>query len=180
MRKLKNHELNRKTEEEYKKSVKNPFVIILDNIRSLNNIGSFFRTGDAFLCEKIYLCGITATPPDNGIRKTALDAERSVDWEYFEDAVDTVKLLQSKGYEVLAVEQTENSTMLNNFKPVPGRKYAFIFGNEVKGVQQSVINVCNGCLEIPQEGIKHSVNVSVSAGMVLWDFYSKIKFPPTN
>lgn len=177
MRKLKNSELDRKTEEEYKTSPKNPFVIVLDNIRSLNNIGSFFRTGDAFLCEKIYLCGITATPPDNGIRKTALDAERSVDWEYSPDALETVKLLRNKGYIVMAVEQAEGSTLLHEFQPDSKFKYAFVFGNEVKGVQQSVIDCCNGCLEIPQEGIKHSVNVSVSAGMILWDFYSKIKYP---
>ena len=174
MQKLKNKELNRKTVTEYKESQKNPFIIVLDNVRSLNNIGSFFRTGDAFLTEQIYLCGITATPPDNGIRKTALDAEKSVDWKYFEHTEDAVKELLSKKYEVIAVEQTHNSTMLQDFTPEFGKKYAFVFGNEVKGVRQSVIDICNTCIEIPQEGIKHSVNVSVSGGIVLWDFYQKL------
>lgn len=176
MRKLKNSELTRKTEDEYKEAAKSPFVIVLDNIRSLNNIGSFFRTGDAFLCEKIYLCGITATPPDNGIRKTALDAEKSVDWEYAKKTKDALNELREKNYILLAIEQADNSTMLQDFIPEKGKKYAFIFGNEVKGVQQSVIDICDGCLEIPQEGVKHSVNVSVSAGIVMWDFYSKIKY----
>lgn len=176
MRKLKNSELTRKTEQEYKQADKNPFVLVLDNIRSLNNIGSFFRTGDAFLCEKIYLCGITATPPDNGIRKTALDAEKSVDWKYLKETKDALFELREKNYILLAIEQAENSTYLQNFIPEKGKKYAFVFGNEVKGVQQSVIDICDGCLEIPQEGVKHSVNVSVSAGIVMWDFYSKIKY----
>ncbi len=175
MRKLKNSELNRKTETEYKDTNKNPFVVVLDNIRSLNNIGAFFRTADAFLCQKIYLCGITATPPNNGIRKTALDAERVVEWQYFQNTEDAVKELQSQNYEVIAIEQVEGSIMLNDFQPILGKQYAFIFGNEVKGVQQSVIDLCDKCLEIPQEGIKHSVNVSVSAGIVMWDFYSKLK-----
>jgi tRNA G18 (ribose-2'-O)-methylase SpoU len=176
VRKLKNSELTRKTEDEYKQAAKSPFVIVLDNIRSLNNIGSFFRTGDAFLCEKIYLCGITATPPDNGIRKTALDAEKSVDWEYAKETEDALFSLRKKNYTLLAIEQADNSTMLQDFIPEVEKKYALVFGNEVKGVQQSVIDICDGCLEIPQEGVKHSVNVSVSAGIVMWDFYSKIKF----
>lgn len=180
MRKLKNSELNRKTEEEYKRAKKSPFVLVLDNIRSLNNIGSFFRSGDAFLCERIFLCGITAVPPDNGIRKTALDAEKSVDWKYYENTHDAVKDLRRAGYRVLAVEQAEDSTILNDFSPEPGAKYAFVFGNEVKGVRQSVIDLCHGCLELPQEGVKHSVNVSVCAGIVMWDFYSKINFKTPN
>ena len=174
MRKLKNKELNRKTVSEYRNARKNPFTIVLDNVRSLNNIGSFFRTGDAFLTEQIYLCGITATPPDNGIRKTALDAEKSVDWKYFEHTEDAVKNLLSDGYEVMAVEQAQDSIMLQNFMPKSEKKYAFVFGNEVKGVKQSVIDICSGCIEIPQEGIKHSVNISVSGGIVLWDFYQKL------
>ncbi|MEA2042417.1 MAG: TrmH family RNA methyltransferase [Bacteroidota bacterium] len=175
MRKLKNKELNRKTTQEYKAAQKSPFAVVLDNVRSLNNIGSFFRTGDAFMTQKIFLCGISATPPDNGIRKTALDAEKSVEWEYYPKTEEAVKALKKSGYIVMAVEQVVDSIMLQNFNPMPDKNYAFVFGNEVKGVQQSVIDICDGCIEIPQEGIKHSVNISISGGIVLWDFYSKIR-----
>ncbi len=175
MRKLKNNELGRKSVNDFKKSPKIPVTVILDNIRSMNNIGSVFRTSDAFLIEKIILCGITAKPPHNDIRKTALGADESVDWEYFKETKDAVKLLKSKNYTVISVEQAENSILLQNFKPENKKKYALIFGNEVKGVQQEIVDISDHCIEIPQEGTKHSLNISVSAGMVLWDFYRKIK-----
>ena len=175
MRKLRNIELNRLSVEEYKESEKAPIVVVLDNIRSCNNIGSVFRTSDALLIEKIYLCGITATPPNNEIRKTALDAEKSVSWEYFEHTEEVVKKLQYEGYRVYAIEQVENSIMLPDFHPEKGEKVALVFGNEVKGVKQSVVNLCNGSIEIPQYGTKHSFNISVSAGIVLWDIFQKIR-----
>lgn len=175
MRKLRNIELNRLSVEEYKESEKAPIVVVLDNIRSCNNIGSVFRTSDALLIEKIYLCGITATPPNNEIRKTALDAEKSVSWEYFEHTEEVVKKLQHEGYKVYAIEQVENSIMLPDFHPEKGEKVALVFGNEVKGVKQSVVNLCNGSIEIPQYGTKHSFNISVSAGIVLWDIFQKIR-----
>lgn len=175
MRKLKINELNRLSEEEFKKAEKIPLVVVLDNIRSCNNIGSVFRTSDALLIEKIYLCGITATPPNKEIHKTALDAEKSVDWEYFEKTEEAVKKLQQEGYKVFAVEQVENSILLPDFHPKNNEKLALVFGNEVKGVQQKVINLCHGAIEIPQFGTKHSFNVSVSAGIVLWDVFQKLK-----
>jgi len=175
MRKLKINELNRLTTGEYKKTKKTPLVVVLDNIRSCNNIGSVFRTSDALLVEKIYLCGITATPPNKEIHKTALDAEKSVDWEYFEKTEDAVTKLQQEGYKVYAVEQVENSISLPDFQPSANEKPALIFGNEVKGVQQKVVNLCDGAIEIPQYGTKHSFNVSVSAGIVLWDIFQKLK-----
>ncbi len=175
MRKLRNIELGRLTVEEYKKTEKVPLIVVLDNIRSCNNIGSVFRTSDALLVEKIYLCGITATPPNNEIRKTALDAEKSVNWEYFENTEDVVKKLQEEGYKVYAIEQVEHSIMLPDFQPENDEKVALVFGNEVKGVKQSVVNICDGSIEIPQYGIKHSFNISVSAGIVLWDIFQKIK-----
>lgn len=175
MRKLKISELNRLTAAEFKKTAKSPLTVVLDNIRSCNNIGSVFRTSDALLVEKIYLCGITATPPNKEIHKTALDAEKSVDWTYFEKTEDAVKNLQQKGYKVFAVEQVENSISLSDFQPSANEKLALIFGNEVKGVQQKVVNLCNGAIEIPQYGTKHSFNVSVSAGIVLWDVFQKLK-----
>lgn len=175
MRKLRNKELNRLTVEEYKSTGKTPIVVVLDNIRSCNNIGSVFRTSDALLIEKIYLCGITATPPNNEIRKTALDAEKSVDWEYFENTEDVVEKLQKDGFTVYAIEQVESSISLPDYQPKPGEKPALIFGNEVKGVKQSVIDICNGSIEIPQFGTKHSFNISVSAGIVLWDIFQKVK-----
>ncbi|WP_372950232.1 RNA methyltransferase [Mariniphaga sp.] len=175
MRKLKINELNRLSAEEYKKQAKTPLVVVLDNIRSCNNIGSVFRTSDALLVEKIYLCGITATPPNKEIHKTALDAEKSVDWEYFEKTEDAVIKLQQQGYKVYAVEQVENSISLPDFQPRKNEKPALVFGNEVKGVQQKVVNLCDSAIEIPQYGTKHSFNVSVSAGIVLWDVFQKMK-----
>ncbi len=173
MRKLKNEELDRLDVDGFKLAQKTPVVIVLDNIRSLNNIGSVFRTADAFLIEKIYLCGITATPPHKDIRKTALGATESVDWEYGESTLQLVAKLKLEGYTVLAIEQTENAYMLNEFNIQTSKKYALIFGNEVKGVDQVVVNACDGVLEIPQFGTKHSLNISVSVGVVIWDFWSK-------
>lgn len=175
MRKIRNEELGRKTVEEFKQSSKIPVTVVLDNIRSMNNIGSVFRTSDAFLIEKIILCGITAQPPHNDIRKTALGATESVDWEYFEKTENAVKYLKSEKYTILAIEQVEKSIMLNNFTIVKNKKYALIFGNEVKGVQQQIVDMCDFFIEIPQEGTKHSLNISVSAGIVLWDFFQKLK-----
>jgi tRNA G18 (ribose-2'-O)-methylase SpoU len=175
MRKLRNPELNRLTPEAYKQVAKLPLVVVLDNIRSCNNIGSVFRTSDALLIEKVYLCGITATPPNAEIHKTALDAEKTVEWEYFEKTEDAVYNLQNKGYKVYAIEQVENSISLPDFFPDAGEKVAVIFGNEVKGVQQKAVNICDGSIEIPQFGTKHSFNVSVSAGIVLWEIFRKIK-----
>lgn len=175
MRKLKINELNRLTAEAFKATEKTPLVVVLDNIRSCNNIGSVFRTSDALLVEKIFLCGITATPPNKEIHKTALDAEKSVDWEYLEKTEEAVKKLQQDGFKVFAVEQVENSILLPDFKPAADEKVALVFGNEVKGVQQKVVNLCDGAIEIPQFGTKHSFNVSVSAGIVLWDIFQKMK-----
>lgn len=174
MRKLLNSELERLTAEEFREADKTPLVLVLDNVRSLNNIGSVFRTADAFLVEKIYLCGITATPPHKDIRKTALGATESVTWEYRKDAVALVREL-SQDHHCLAVEQTEEAILLQDFAPQPGTKYALVFGNEVKGVGQEVVNACHGVLEIPQFGTKHSLNIAVSAGVVVWDLWSKIK-----
>jgi len=177
MRKLKINELNRISEEAYKTTPKMPVVVVLDNIRSCNNTGSVFRTCDALLIEKIYLCGITATPPNKEIHKTALDAEKTVEWEYCEKTEDAVKRLKDEGYRVYAVEQVENSISLPDFHPQANIKIAFVFGNEVKGVQQKVVNICDAAVEIPQYGTKHSFNVSVSAGIVLWDAFRKMKKP---
>ncbi|KYG84145.1 RNA methyltransferase [Roseivirga seohaensis] len=176
MRKLKNDELDRLTLEEFKITEKLPLVLILDNVRSMNNVGSAFRTSDAFAIEKIYLCGITAQPPHREINKTALGATESVDWEHAENTATLCKNLQQQGYKVLAVEQADNSTSLENFKIEEGQKYALVFGNEVFGVEDDVIDVADGCLEIPQFGTKHSLNISVSIGVVLWDLTRKIKF----
>ena len=175
MRKLRNNELNRISVDQYKHAKKTPLIVILDNIRSCNNIGSVFRTSDALLVEKIYLCGITATPPNKEIHKTALDAEKSVDWEYVESTEDAVTNLQAKGYKVYAIEQVENSISLPDFSPDRDEKIAIVFGNEVKGVKQSVVNKCDGSIEIPQYGTKHSFNISVSAGIVLWDIFQKFQ-----
>lgn len=174
-RKLKNSELNRKTAAQAIAAQRTPLILILDNIRSLNNIGSVFRTADAFLIEKIYLCGITATPPHKDIQKTALGATDSVGWEYVDDAVALVQSLQEEDVEVWAIEQTEKSTLLHDFLPQKNKKTAFVLGNEIKGVQQSVINQAGNVIEIPQEGAKHSLNISVTAGVVCWDFYQKLK-----
>ncbi|MCK5168229.1 MAG: RNA methyltransferase [Bacteroidales bacterium] len=175
MRKLKNSELNRLSIEEFKKSGKTPLVVILDNIRSLNNIGSVFRTSDAFLIEKIILCGITAKPPHKDIHKTALGATESVNWEYVESTIDAVNKLKYEGYNIVSIEQTEKALMLQNFEIEKNIKYAVIFGNEVKGVQQEVVNLSDYSIEIPQYGTKHSFNISVSAGIVLWEFFKKIE-----
>jgi 23S rRNA (guanosine2251-2'-O)-methyltransferase len=174
MRKLATSELNRKTMEEFKNSHKTPIVVVLDNVRSQNNIGSVFRTSDAFLLEAIYLCGISATPPHKEIHKTALGAENSVEWEYVENTCDAVKTLKKNGYILIAIEQTENSISIEKFQINPDKKYALVFGNEVKGIQQEVINNCNYSIEIPQFGTKHSFNISVCAGIVLWEWYRKM------
>lgn len=174
-RKLKNSELNRLDNAAFKSAEKSPIIIVLDNIRSLNNIGAVFRTSDAFLVEKIYLCGITAKPPHKDIHKTALGSTDSVDWEYVEDTSALVSNLKSKGIKVVSIEQAESAIMLNDFNPLLNQKYAFIFGNEVKGVDQIVVNSSDVVIEIPQYGTKHSLNISVSAGVVIWDVFSKLK-----
>ncbi|WP_439132359.1 RNA methyltransferase [Polaribacter sp.] len=175
MRKLKNNELGRISVDEFKSTKKTPLIIVLDNIRSLNNIGSVFRTSDAFLIEKIYLCGITATPPNRDIHKTALGATESVDWEYVEDTLTLIQKLKDSKIKVLAIEQAENSTKLDTFLPEKNQKYAIVMGNEVKGVQQEVVNASDLCIEIPQLGTKHSLNISVTTGVVIWDLFTKIK-----
>ena len=175
MRKLKNSELDRLSIDEFKQSEKTKLIVILDNIRSLNNIGSVFRTSDAFLIEKIYLCGITATPPHKDIHKTALGSTDTVAWEYAENAIDIINKLQTNNVKVLAIEQAENATMLDNFKPEPNTVYAVVFGNEVKGVSQEVVSASDTVIEIPQYGTKHSLNISVSCGVVLWDLFCKIQ-----
>lgn len=174
MRKLANSELNRKSVSEFQNAEKSGLIVILDNIRSLNNIGAVFRTSDAFLISKIYLCGITAKPPHKDIHKTALGATDTVAWEYRKDIQSLIIELQNEGIEVYAIEQAEGAQELQNFQPKPSQTYGLIFGNEVKGVQQSAIDLCKGVIEIPQWGTKHSLNISVSAGVVLWDFSSKI------
>jgi len=173
MRKLIIEEMNRLSVDEFKESEKFPFVIVLDNIRSLNNIGSFFRTADAFRARKLILCGYTQNPPHREITKSALGAENSVIWEKEENTLAAVEKLKREGYKILSVEQAEGSTLLQNFEPEKNVPYAFIFGNEVEGVADDVIAASDGCLEIPQFGTKHSFNVSVSAGIVLWEFVSK-------
>lgn len=173
-RKLANEELGRLDIESFRKEDKNQLIAILDNVRSLNNIGSVFRTADAFAIKAVYLCGITAKPPHREINKTALGATESVNWTYFEDTQTAVKKLKEDGWRVYAIEQTENSIMLNEFKPLSDEKIALIFGHEVKGVEQKVINQCDGVIEIPQKGTKHSLNISVSAGVVIWDLVNKL------
>ena len=175
MRKLKITELNRISIEEFKEADKLPLVVVLDDIRSLHNIGSVFRTADAFPIECIYLCGITATPPHPEMHKTALGAEFTVDWKYVNNAVETVDNLRSEGYVVYSVEQAEGSIMLDELTLDRSKKYAVVMGNEVKGVQQEVIDHSDGCIEIPQYGTKHSLNVSVTAGIVIWDLFKKLK-----
>lgn len=162
--------MNRLTVDDFKRADKMPLVVVLDDVRSMYNVGSIFRTGDAFRIEAVYLCGISATPPHAEIHKTALGAEDSVDWEYFKTAAEAVGALKAEGYTVYAVEQAEGSTMLHDFVPEPGRRYAVIMGNEVKGVHQEVIDMSDGCIEIPQYGTKHSMNVSVTAGIVIYKF----------
>ncbi len=167
--------MNRLTPDEFKLETKIPLIIILDNVRSLHNVGSVFRTADAFMIEAIYLCGITSTPPQAEIHKTALGAEDTVDWKYYEDTATAVNELKANGYTVYAVEQAQGSTLLTDFKITNERKIALILGNEVKGVQQSVVDICDGCIEIPQFGTKHSLNVSVTAGIVIWEFFKLLK-----
>jgi len=174
MRKLKLDELNRVTVAEFKAGEKLPVVVVLDNVRSMHNIGSIFRTADGFAVEKICLCGITAQPPHREIEKTALGATQSISWEYDASPLDAVKKLRADGYRIVAVEQAENSTMLQDFKVTPGEKYALIFGNEVNGVSEEVMGEIDECIEIPQFGTKHSFNIVVSAGIVLWDLFSKM------
>lgn len=175
MRKLSNEELHRKSVGEFKDSPKTPIVIVLDNVRSLNNVGSVFRTGDAFLIEAVYLCGITGQPPHKEIQKTALGATESVTWKHFPETIEAVNSLKEEGYLVYAIEQAESAIMLNNFMPSKRQKIAIIFGNEVKGVQQQVIDASTDVIEIPQVGTKHSLNIAVSVGIVMWDLYLKIK-----
>ncbi len=176
MRKLKNSELNRVDVEGFKSVKKIPLIVILDNIRSLNNVGSVFRTSDAFIVEKIYLCGITAQPPHKEIHKTALGSTDSVAWEYVEDTLELVEKLKNVNVKIASIEQAENSTKLQYFEIEPNQRYAVIFGNEVKGVQQEVVSISDYCIEIPQFGTKHSLNISVSVGVVLWDVFKKMRF----
>lgn len=175
MRKLKNEELGRATPEELKNLTRTPLILVLDNVRSLNNIGSVFRTSDAFRVEAIYLCGITGTPPHREIQKTALGATETVPWKYFENTLLALNELQENQYQVYSIEQAEQSISLDEFHPVKEKKYAFVFGHEVFGVDEKVMEVANGCLEIPQFGSKHSLNIAVSAGIVVWDFFVKTK-----
>jgi len=174
MRKLRNSELNRLSIEDFKNSEKTPLIVVLDNIRSLNNVGSVFRICDAFLIEKIYLCGITATPPHKDIHKTALGSTDSVDWEYVKDTEKAIADLKHRNVHICSIEQTEAATMLHHFKPENDKKYALVFGNEVEGVSQNVIDMSDDSIEIPQYGTKHSLNISVSCGVVVWDFFSKM------
>jgi len=174
VRKIKNSELNRLSVEGFKAAKKSPLIVILDNVRSLNNVGSIFRSADAFRIQHIYLCGITATPPHKDIQKTALGSTEAVDWSYAKDTLAVVEKLQSVNVKVMAIEQAENATMLQDFHPNNQSIYALVFGHEVKGVNQAVVNQCDGVIEIPQFGTKHSLNIAVSGGVVLWDLFSKM------
>ncbi|RZM25050.1 MAG: TrmH family RNA methyltransferase [Pedobacter sp.] len=175
MAKLTLKDLNRVSIDEFKLQGKLPVVVVLDNVRSMHNVGSVFRTGDGFAVEKVYLCGITAQPPHREIEKTALGATQSVDWHHRESTVDAVLELREQGYQIIAIEQAENSIMLNFYQPEPTHKYALIFGNEVNGVSDEVMELIDTCIEIPQFGTKHSFNIVISAGIVLWDFFAKLK-----
>lgn len=175
MRKLENSELERKSIDDFKKSEKTPLILILDDIRSLHNIGSVFRTADAFLIEKIILCGITATPPNKEIHKTALGATETVSWEHHENVLKVITHLKKENIITLAIEQVESAIFLQDFKVEKNQKYALIFGNEVYGVAQEAVALCDGCIEIPQLGTKHSLNISVSAGIVVWDLFKQFK-----
>lgn len=174
LRKLKVTEIHRLTVDEFKESRKLPLVVVLDEVRSLHNIGAVFRTSDAFLVNSIYLCGITATPPHPEMHKTALGAEYTVDWKYFKNTEDAVNELHTMGYTVFAIEQCEGSTMLDKLVLETDKRYAVVLGNEVKGVKQEVVDMCDGCIEIPQFGTKHSLNVSVTAGIILWEFAKEL------
>jgi len=174
MRKLKLDELNRVSVSEFKELDKLPVTVVLDNVRSMHNVGSIFRTSDGFAVEQIALCGITAQPPHREIEKTALGATQSVSWMYFETPLQALEQLRKDGYQIIAIEQAENSIMLNTFEPLSNKKYALFFGNEVNGVSDEVMQQIDACIEIPQFGTKHSFNIVVSAGIVLWDFYSKL------
>ena len=174
MKKLRTIEMDRLTVDEFKQADKLPLIVVLDDVRSMHNVGSVFRTGDAFRIEAVYLCGITSTPPMAEIHKTALGAEDSVTWKYFDTALEAVETLKAEGYEVYSVEQAHGSTMLQNFTPINNKKYAVVLGNEVKGVHQEVIDTSDGCLEIPQFGTKHSMNVSVTGGIIIWHFAKNI------
>jgi len=176
MRKINNDELTRLTVDGFRQADKTPIVVVLDHIRSSNNVGSVFRTSDALLVRKICLCGITATPPDKEIHKTALGAEDSVEWEHFQTTEEAVEILRKEGYTIIAIEQVEGSIPLQEYIPAPDAKLALIFGNEVKGVQQQIVNLCDQTIEIPQYGTKHSFNISVSAGIVLWDLFNKLTY----
>lgn len=175
MQKLKLDELNRVSVAEFKEQEKLPVIVVLDNVRSMHNIGSIFRTGDGFSIAGIYLCGITAQPPHREIEKTALGATQSVSWQHFENTTDAIAALRADGYEIIAIEQASGSTMLHTFQPLSDRKYALIFGNEVNGVDEEVMKIVDKCIEIPQFGTKHSFNITISAGVVLWDFFAKLK-----
>jgi 23S rRNA (guanosine2251-2'-O)-methyltransferase len=169
MRKLLNSELERKSIEQFRKSEKSPFIVVLDNVRSQSNVGSIFRTADAFLTKSIYLCGITARPPHREIQKTALGATESVEWKYFPKTIDAIQSLKDSGYLIIGIEQTENSVELQDMRVDKGEMYALVFGNEVNGVDQDILDLCNLCLEIPQFGTKHSFNIAISVGIVLWE-----------
>jgi tRNA G18 (ribose-2'-O)-methylase SpoU len=174
MRKLSNPELNRKSVSDFQAAPKAPFILVLDNVRSMNNVGSVFRTADAFLVEAVWLCGITATPPHREIQKTALGATESVAWSYFSTTVEAIKELKEKGYVVISVEQADGAVSLDSYVPDAGEKYALVFGHEINGVSEEVVNMSDTCIEIPQYGTKHSFNVAVSAGIVLWELTGKI------
>jgi rRNA methylases len=175
MKKLKLDELNRVGIDEFKEQEKLPVIVVLDNVRSMHNIGSVFRTADGFAIEKLYLCGITAQPPHREIEKTALGATQSVEWVHFETTLDAVASLKKDGYRIIGIEQAAGSIMLNTYKPGLSEKYALIFGNEVNGVSDEVMAQIDECIEIPQFGTKHSFNIVISAGIVLWDFFAKLR-----
>ena len=181
MQKLKVTEMNRLTVEEFKKKEKTPLIVVLDNVRSLHNVGSIFRTADAFLLQAVYLCGITSTPPNAELHKTALGAENSVEWIYFEETQKALEELHKEKYKIFAIEQARESLPLNTIQLNSEEKYAIVLGNEVKGVQQAVVDACDGCIEIPQYGTKHSLNVSIAGGIAIWEFFKKLveekKFP---
>lgn len=174
MRKLSNDELLRKSQEEFKEAVKTPLILVLDNVRSLNNVGSVFRTADSFLLEAVYLCGITGQPPHKDIQKTALGATDTVNWKYFSNTLDAVTALKQSQFSVFAIEQADQSMMLNEFKMSQNEKVAFVLGNEINGVEQAVIDICDGVIEIPQAGFKHSLNISIAAGIVSWEVFRQL------